>query len=331
MEELVKLDGGTPPLRRQLEQLYRNSDMESDITILFVPGFLFTDGRQILANSVPALRDPLATMLATDMQAGMISMTLQPQWYTELRLVGNSDVDASRIAKNISEKLNALPGEIENRMIAGSFHPSWGKLSVRYAQMLREMLKQLRVNVEDGQAIANFYLPNVAAPNLIVASWYAANSQPGAAGATSTASKPTEQPILTPEELLDRPIKLAFDQESLEVALQSIAEAAADGLPSNQPKLSMELDYNSMEKEGITQNQQIRQFMHDGKPLRDVLTDLVKRANPVVGVTDTKLPDQKLLWVLIDAADKPGGKSIKITTRTNANDSKLPLPKEFAP
>ena len=329
IDELVALDGGLPPLRRQLEQLHRRTDATADLTILFAPGFLFTDGRQILSTSVPALREPLAQILATDMQAGMLTTTLKPNWYAELRLVGNADQDASRIASDLTQRFTNLPDEIESRTIAGTFDPSWGKLSLRYPQMLREMLKQLRVNVEDGQAIANFYLPKVAAPNLLVASWLAAHSD---AAKTTLANKdePAAQPTLTPEQFLDRPIKLSFDQESLEIALQSIAEATADGLPASQPKLAMELDYSSLEKDGITQNQQIRQFMYNGKPLREVLTELVKRANPTPGIQDTTSAELKLVWVLVDAADKPGGKKLVLTTRAYVADKKLTLSKEFA-
>jgi len=329
IDDLVALDGGLPPLRRQLEQLHRRTDATADLTILFAPGFLFTDGRQILSTSVPALREPLAQILATDMQAGMLTTTLKPNWYAELRLVGNADQDASRIASDLNQRFTNLPDEIESRTIAGTFDPSWGKLSLRYPQMLREMLKQLRVNVEDGQAIANFYLPKVAAPNLLVASWLAAHSD---AAKTNLANKdePAAQPTLTPEQLLDRPIKLSFDQESLEIALQSIAEATADGLPASQPKLAMELDYSSLEKDGITQNQQIRQFMYNGKPLREVLNELVKRANPTPGIQDTTSAELKLVWVLVDAADKPGGKKLMLTTRAYVADKKLTLSKEFA-
>jgi serine/threonine protein kinase len=332
MDELVKLEGGNPPMRRQVQQLFSASNSDADITTIFVPGFLFTEGRMILTTSVPSMRESLGQLLATDMQAGMLSSTLQDQWYTELRLIGNSDLDAGNIVNKLRSLINSLPAAVESRVIERQYDPRWGKLSVRYAQMLREMVNFLRINVEDGQAIANFYLPKSASTNLIAASWFAANSVPGATvlADTSTA-KPEKAPVLTPENLLDRPMKIAFDQESLEVSLQSIAEAAADGLPESQPRLVMELDYNSMEKEGITQNQQIRQFQHDGKPLREVLTDLVRRANPVVGVTDSTLPDQKLLWVLVDAPDKPGGKMIRITTRVSAAENKLPLTKEFAP
>lgn len=329
IEDLVALDGGLPPLRRQLEQLHRRTDANADLTILFAPGFLFTEGRQVLANSVPAIRDSLAQVLATDMQGGMLTTTLKPNWYVELRLVGNADQDASRIASDLNKRFTNLPDEIESRMIAGTFDPSWGKLSLRYPQMLREMLKHLRVNVEDGQAIANFYLPNVAAPNLLVASWLAAHSD-SAKTLVANKDEPTNQQIFSPEQFLDRPIKLSFDQESLEIALQSIAEATADGLPASQPKLTMELDYASMEKDGITQNQQIRQFMHNGKPLREVLTDLVKRANPTPGIQDTTSAELKFVWVLVSAPDKPGGKKILLTTRAYVADQKLTLSKEFA-
>jgi hypothetical protein len=278
------------------------------------------------------MRESLGQLLATDMQAGMLSSTLQDQWYTELRLIGNSDLDAGNVVNKLRSLINSLPAAVESRVIERQYDPRWGKLSVRYAQMLREMISFLRINVEDGQALANFYLPKAASTNLIAASWFAANSVPGATVLADTNTPaPQKAPVLTPENLLDRPMKIAFDQESLEVSLQSIAEAAADGLPESQPRLTMELDYNSMEKEGITQNQQIRQFQHDGKPLREVLTDLVRRANPVVGVTDSTLPDQKLLWALVDAPDKPGGKMIRITTRVSAAENKLPLSKEFAP
>jgi len=60
-----------------------------------------------------------------------------------------------------------------------------------------------------------------------------------------------------------------------------------------------------------------------------VLTDLVRRANPVTTVQSPTEVNQKVVWVVLDDSERPGQKKIELTTRTWAETNKVALPKEF--
>ena len=67
------------------------------------------------------------------------------------------------------------------------------------------------------------------------------------------------------------------------------------------------------------------------QPVRAILTQVAKLGNPVPGITDFKVDDQKLIWVVADHPEKAGSKMISLTTRKAANAASIPLPVEFAP
>ena len=106
--------------------------------------------------------------------------------------------------------------------------------------------------------------------------------------AATTTNKP-----LSIEEYLARPIKLSFDQEPIETALRLVGEEANANLPAGTPQLRFALDGGAFERAGITRNQQLRDFKHDGLPMRDALTTIAKRGNPVTTVKDTREEDQR--------------------------------------
>ncbi|RMF40284.1 MAG: hypothetical protein D6753_11990, partial [Planctomycetota bacterium] len=60
-------------------------------------------------------------------------------------------------------------------------------------------------------------------------------------------------------------------------------------------------------------------------------TLLARKGNPVTTVTDTRDPDQRLIWVVQDDPENPGKKMISLTTRAAATEAGIPLPEEFAP
>jgi hypothetical protein len=91
----------------------------------------------------------------------------------------------------------------------------------------------------------------------------------------------------------------------------------------------MAINFSAFKKGGITQNQQIRAFKQTGIPLRTILTDLVRRANPVTTVQSPTELDQKVVWVVLDDAENPIKKKIELTTRFWAEENKVALPSEF--
>ena len=91
----------------------------------------------------------------------------------------------------------------------------------------------------------------------------------------------------------------------------------------------MSINGAAFQKEGITRNQSIRSFKHDGAALRIVLTDLVRRANPVTTVQSPTERNQKVVWLILDDPDRAGQKKIELTTRIWSEANKVSLPKEF--
>lgn len=131
------------------------------------------------------------------------------------------------------------------------------------------------------------------------------------------------------DEYLSRPIRLSFDQEPIETALQLVADEANDDLPVGTHSLRFELDGDAFEKAGITRNQQLRSFRIEGGSVRAALTEIAKRGNPVTTVTDTRQEEQKLIWVVKPDPENAGREMISLTTRATAQAAGIALPVEF--
>ena len=245
-------------------------------------------------------------------------------------MIGSETRDAGKFALSLKQKLEKLPDEVESGMLNATIHPYWRALSMRYPQMLRSLNKYGRFGIEDGQVVANLYLPSDAVSNLAVASWMAMKFP---VGTNNPSMQTTTKPVVKPksrtiDEILDSKINVAFEQESLETALQLIAGEVADSVLSNAP-ISMAINGSAFQKGGITRNQQIRAFKQDAVPLRTILTDLVRRANPVTTVQSPTELDQKVVWVVLDDAENSIQKKIELTTRFWTDENKVALPSEF--
>lgn len=333
MKEVAELGGAAGPLVSQVEKLWQSSAGNADVSVLVAVPFLFSEGKSLLTQSPTRLSARLREHLGTDMRAALVQMQFAPQWYVESRFVGASDRDAGRISEQLRSSILQAGTHVEEWLAAEPAHSFWRPLAIRYPQMLRAFGEHSRFGVENGIAIANAYLPSEAAPNILLASWIA--MQPGAtlnesgaamAGTSAAVSKP-----LSIEEYLGRPIRLSFDQEPIEVALRLIGEEANSGLPPATPKLRFDLDGDAFERAGITRNQPMRDFRHENLPVRDALTSIAKRGNPVPTVKSTREEDQRLIWVVADDPQSPGQKMISLTTRVAANAAGIALPVEFAP
>lgn len=327
---LSELQGGVAPLRRQLEQLLQSTDSRADVTVLFAPSFLFGDGRELIStwpNLSPMVRD----LMDESTQAVSISMFFESQWYLEMRMLNSETRESGRILSQLKTRLEKLPDQMEAAILESPSHPYWRALSQRYPQMLRSLGKFGRFGIEDGQVIANFYLPKEAASNLMIASWMAMAAPPATGGSISSTSgtKLAAKPqIKSIDAILDSPISISFGQESLESALQLISSEVADSVLSGE-SFPMAINGSAFQKQGITQNQQIREFKQASVPLRTVLTDLVRRANPVTTVQSATEKDQKVVWVVIDDPNTPAKKKIELTTRTWAETNNVKLTSEF--
>ena len=86
---------------------------------------------------------------------------------------------------------------------------------------------------------------------------------------------------------------------------------------------------DDLKLDGITRNQSVRDFKQENQTVADILTALVRKANPVTTVKDPSETDQKLIWVIGPDPDSPGKQVVLITTRNAATVKKYTLPPPF--
>jgi serine/threonine protein kinase len=330
LAELVELEGAGTPLRRQLDALWRASDSRSDVTLIAEPSLWNQEFQEAIRQAAPGWWSELGFLQGSDLQGFSWTTTLEPSWYGELRLIGSKLQEAGQRTASMREMVSSWADRAERSMVEQPAHPYWRAIAVRLPQMLRSTQSYTRFGVENGQSILNFYLPPQAAPNLLTAAWMQRRPQLSV-GQEVNRSKPpaaTAKAGLSIDEILARPIQLAFDQQSLETAMQSIADEINGSIPEGVPPIRMEIDGGAFERDGITRNKEVRDFQFQGKPAREVLIDLVRKANPEK-VPELNQAAQKVLWIELPDPQQIGQKKIVITTRKGAEAASAAIPKEF--
>ncbi len=326
IQRVAEVAGEPIPLPRASEQLWKHVNDSHDVAFLVNPNLLFAGGRNFLRNHAPRLVDPLKSLLIPDVSAGLVSMTLLPNWYAEVRVTTGGDANITNVLTRMRETIDQLPSQAEGFLLNSTPHPSWRALALRLPAMLRAVAASTRVRSDEQQAVANLYLPSYAAPNVLLASWLASNTPAGETVSVAAAPQGTKTPLKFAE-ILDRPIDVAIVEEDMHAAASLIQELANEGLPAGSEKMTIKLVGTDLEKDGITQNQKLRNFEQRAKPLREILTALCMRAHTPT-LTDPKDPGQKLVWALGPNPEDANQKAVLITTRTAAT-SRYELAPEF--
>ena len=328
---LVAEGGGGPiPLPRALETAWSQSSDQADVVALISPNFLFADGRRLLQQYAPGAIAPLRDLLIPHVTAALVTLDTSATWYGEIRLVPGGTSSPAALMRTLQEQTAQLPVLGETFVVQHPVPASWRALAIRLPQYLRAIAEQTRFGISQSLPTANFYLPAEAAPQVALASLLALASDGTGASASALPGAASRSPAtaLSIDQLLDTPLSISFDQESLETAISMIGEEFARAVPEGAARPQLTIIGGDLEKSGITQNQQVRDFRMRDVPLRDVLTQLVLGANPDKTATGPADPKQSLIWVVDPAApaEAPG---LLITTRPQAEAKGYPLPREF--
>ncbi|MFN7289257.1 MAG: hypothetical protein ACK5T6_01620, partial [Pirellula sp.] len=331
INSFAETSGGVAPLSRQFENLISVSNSEMDWFVLTTPSFLNGNGRE-LYSSIPRFKEVFRTVIDDTVQAFSVSASLKDIFYLEGRMIAGDIAKSGSILSKTRENLDGLANILETQFAANPVAPYWRLIAARFPQMIRTVAKNTRMGIEEGQLVFNLYQPRESFDNLAIGTWMA--MQDSGSGSTQLVVMPSSKsdaPKLSVEDILNRPMSLAFAQESLEMSLAAIATEFNDSLPEGENRIEMAINGGAFQKEGITQNQQIRDFSFEKAPLRDLLTALVRRANPVTTVQSPTEKDQKVVWLVLENASSPGGKKIELTTRSWVEANGAQLPKEFLP
>lgn len=356
LKPMLESEGKSGPLRRQLDTLLQNTDSRADATFLAAPSFLFGDGKEWLGEHSTKVRDLMREVIDDRVQAILCRVHLQPDLYLEYRMLGNDLQSAARDASELRKKLSNTADAVESQLTAQPASAYWRAIANRFPQMLRALHKYSRSGAEDGQVVFNAYLPKESATNLAIGSWMALQSGVGSGAASTvastggakgaangvggagmgkgdggkgTSSKTGSMEGKSIDDLLATKVNLRIEQESLEVVLQAIATELKDSLGLEAEPIPMSINGTAFQKDGITRNQQIRNFEYSDTSIRDLLTALVRRANPVTTVQSPNEKDQKVVWLLLDDPNSPTKKKLDLTTRAWADSNNAALPMEF--
>lgn len=329
VSEVAALDGNPIPLPRSSQSLWNLSCGESEFVALITPNFLFADGRALVKTLSPELTDPLKRLLQPDVSAAIVTLNYRApdRVFVEAIFAPSGGISEAALMRKIQESVESWPEWADQFIVKSAADPSWRLLASRLPAMIRFAVNQVRFGVSKGSVIVNAYLPAHALPQVAVATVLALNTPPAADVAMTTV--PTSAEVLTVDEMLKRPMTVSFDQESLEFALDAIMAAFKQSLPTGTTAPTARIVGGDLELMGITQNQQVRDFSKTDVSFRDVLTDLVIRANPDKSATGPSDPKQALIWVVAASSAGSHGIEILITTRQAAQSQGYELPMEF--
>jgi len=340
--ESSKIGGPPPALRREIERLRRLTDVDRHFTLLVAPNYLasamFRDGRSFYFGEAKKVRAPLDWFLGDELQSVSISLHTAGDTFVEMRLTSNLNKEPYKLAAELRDRLEQVPDVAFDYIATLGTNPYWERVRLQFPNMIRFLHKQSRIGVEDDTATVNARLPGPAAHNLAFGAEMLLMSTPGAVPVASVASKGGGgaaagglQPAkMTVEDILSQfKTTIAFEAQSLELALQDIARDVNEQLKGLPFEFKIKIMGEDLRLDGITRNQTVRDFNQRDKPLGEVLTAMVRKANPVTTVKDPSEKDQKLLWVIEKDPDDPSKTVVLITTRQVSDQKKYKLPSVF--
>jgi hypothetical protein len=330
IKEVAKGGGAAPQLFRDMQRLRLTTDADRHFTVLFFPQFLFNDdGEPLFAAERAKIRQPLSWLLGDNLQASAVSLHFGEELYFEMRMLSSLDKEPYQLASELKERLNQVPTSLEEYIALMTPPTYWRKLANRYPGMIRDVHSNLRIGVESDQAVVNSVLPGTAAHNLVLGGELLVATAPGAAPAAVASTD--KQPPKTIEEALQLKSTYQFAQQSLEFAMRDLAVDVRDLAKGAPFEFDIKIIGADLEKDGITRNQSVRDFDQKDQTVADILTALVRKANPITTVKDPAELDQKLIWVIGPDPDNAAKTIILITTRAAATTKKYTLPAPFVP
>jgi hypothetical protein len=310
--ELLDAALESPPLVRDLERLAARTDVHRIATIVFAPKFFHASGSKLLTGTAAPLRDALSWLLGNDATAVAVSLHWDDNFFVELRATPALNVPPQRLAAKLRDRISQAPSAVEKMILESPQHSYSREVLTRFPAMLRELARYTRSGEEDKLAVVRCYLPATAGHNLLMASELML-AQPLLA--PSSGEAPT---VPAKEQGLGRVTSLSFAKESLERAVELLADDI---------KVPIVIQGADLQLDGITKNQTLDLDLRD-QPARQILLQILLRANPDRTATGPSDPRQKLVYVT-ETAEDGALRRIIVTTRTASEKRGDALPDEF--
>lgn len=320
LEEIKQLEGGPPPLRREVESILDTTDTDRLLTLVATPTFLFDDGRRMWQGAAAGLHDPVFAMLPDSTRCVALSLNLEENFFAEVRVTSTLDVRPRQFAGRLADTVAAWPTQIERAIADVRVSPYAAAVVARLPAMLRAMSRYQRVGVDSDQAVLRVYLPAAAGHSLLMAgelllSERMAGDSRGAAPAATAGSPP--QSI---KDRLQMRTSLSFTRDTLETAVNLLSQDIG---------VDIVLLGGDLQLDGITKNQSFGVDEQD-LPAADILVSVLRLTNPDKTASGPADPRQKLIYVL-GKHPTSGEPAVLVTTRAQATKRGDQLPAVFQP
>ncbi len=310
--ELTDLDGSPPLLRRELDSLLAASDDQRQITLLTAPSFLFGEGRELLAGQRKPLGERLVPMLPDEVKGLCLSMNWDDNYFVELLVAPTGGTKSREIAESYAEQVANWPSDAEEAIIGLSAGEYGRRVVARLPAMLRLLSRYTRTDFERTHAVLRCYLPKPAGHSLLMAAELMMAYKSSGPGTVVAATTPAETPT-TLAERLAKSTSLSFDRDTLEMAIKFLSDDS--GIP-------ITINGGDLQLDGITKNQSFG-IQVENKPVREILVEILRLANPDKTATAANDPKQKLVYIVGD------NDTLMVTTRAAAAKRGDKLPDVF--
>lgn len=317
MEEVLALKGEPPLLGRELELLVSQTDGRRQMTLLVTPSYLFTQSKPLLQGIGKPLADPLTERLPRTLKAAAVSLHLADNLYLETRVATTGRARLPQVAKGLGKLLRDLPEELQLAVLDADPDKYGRRVVAKLPAMARLLATQSRLGIEDRQIITNAYLPLEATHNLLLASELMLSQLAGPGEQTQQGNTITNRSLpASIAERLQMPVSVAFDRDTLEMAIKYLSEEI---------QTPIVIQGRDLQLDGITKNQSFG-LDANNQPAGEVLATILKLANPDKSATGLSDEKQKLVYVVDNQSTTP---KIIITTRAAAKKRGDQLPSLF--
>lgn len=318
---------GATPLTGSLRKMADWTDRDRHLNLLYLRNSLFNDeGQSLMGSRLLRANRELAIMIPDDVRGGILSLHLDEGTFLELMFDRNLALKPTDLKTIMYQRLRSQRDSLTEFVANIQPSPYWDNVRLKYDNMLADVVRNFRWDIEHGEVVGNCWLPPMAAHNLIGASELVASFSPG----TSRFAVAADNGPQTIEELLavKRDLNI-LNPPDLNLLIADIESEINDDFRGMPFKFRIRLLGEDLEKDGITKNQRPGELKFQQQPLSQILTQIMTGANPDKNITGPSDPNCKLIWVIAEDPEAPGEKAVLITTRVAAADKSYNLPDAF--
>ena len=312
-----------------MKRLSGLSDKDRHFNLLALRSGLFgNEGQQLMSANLDFNR-LLSGSISNVVRGFNISLHFDQGTYLEIGIDQSADVTPEQLSDQLANTFEQWKTELADYTSNMTSNPYWDSVRLRMQAGFSDIVEHFRIGVEDRAVFGNGWYPSSAAHNWMVASnlLLTYGQSQFAAKAKSESAKKIPQSL---QQLLAEKRDLTVSTSpDLILLMKNLQLEITDEYGKLPFEFGIRISGNDLEKEGITQNQRPSDLNLRQKPLADILTEIMVKANPDKNISGPNDVNCKLIWVVAPDPENPNREIILITTRSAAESKSYALPPAF--